>query len=177
MPEVLHEDSVDGFHHCHSNDLLHQHIDQDDVLCFEQYRLDTFSNWPNYANVSKNELAKDGFYYLNENDKVKCAFCNVVLLQWEKGDNIRAEHQKHAPRCSLIVSPNTSGNIPYQQIQNTSIHENRHRQPKHSEYKSRALRVQSFTNWPPDVRQQPEQLAAAGFFYLGKYIVPKPFAK
>lgn len=162
MPEVLREDNVDGFHHCNSDDQLSQ--DQPDVLCYEQYRLESFANWPPRANVSKNDLAKDGFYYLNEGDKVKCAFCNVVLLKWERGDNIHSEHQRHSPRCPLILHPDSSGNIPYQQIQGTN---HRLSQPKHPEYKDRALRVHSYTSWPAEMRQRPEQLAAAGFFYLG----------
>ena len=75
----------------------------------ERERLATFVNWP-VAFVSSRELAKYGFYYLGEKDKVKCAFCKGIVLGWQEGDLPLTEHQKHFPRCPFIVGYNV-GNV------------------------------------------------------------------
>lgn len=46
----------------------------EDSMLIESNRLKTFKNWPN-PNVSPSSLAKAGFFYLNQSDQVKCAYC------------------------------------------------------------------------------------------------------
>lgn len=152
------EDSFDGLPRNHSDDQLSG--GPGDVYRYGQYRLETFSNWPQTAKVDKSELARNGFYYLGEEDRVKCVFCNVILRKWESGDVVSAEHKKHAPQCPLLTNPEIAGNFPYQT-------NNQQLNPKYPEYKSRELRLKSYTKWPSRVKQRPEQLACAGFFYLG----------
>lgn len=43
----------------------------------ERNRYLTFKNWP-VSFISKSSLAKSGFYYLNQNDAVKCIYCGGV---------------------------------------------------------------------------------------------------
>lgn len=39
--------------------------------------------------------------------------------------------------------------------------------PVHNNYAVESIRRISYKNWPEGIEQTPEQLAAAGFFYLG----------
>ena len=42
--------------------------------------------------------------------------------------------------------------------------------PKYREYSFEQTRFASFTGWPSQMKQKPEVLAQAGFFYLGMYL-------
>ena len=41
-------------------------------------------------------------------------------------------------------------------------------QPRSPQYKLKSVRMSSFSKWPSDITQTPEELAEAGFFYTGK---------
>lgn len=45
--------------------------------------------------------------------------------------------------------------------------------PKYREYSLEQTRLSSYTGWPSQMKQKPENLAKAGFFYLGNYIYIK----
>ena len=56
----------------------------------------------------------------------------------------------------------------------TSVSENhedigiiRHSGPANAKYSTVEARTRTFREWPPALRQQPAQLAEAGFFYIG----------
>lgn len=128
----------------------------------EDRRLETFKDWPKSIPVSKEELAKDGFYYMKTGDKVKCIFCNLVLKNWEAGDSARAEHLKFNASCPFLRN---------QKVGNIAILAD-HPPPtsipvKHPEYAARETRLASFANWPRHLKQDPRVLAEAGFFYAG----------
>lgn len=40
--------------------------------------------------------------------------------------------------------------------------------PIHRRYGQKLLRIQSYQSWPPSLSQKPQELAEAGFFYIGK---------
>lgn len=42
------------------------------AMCSEETRLQTFQNWPSYSSLMPAELAKAGFHYTGEDDKVVC---------------------------------------------------------------------------------------------------------
>jgi hypothetical protein len=42
--------------------------------------------------------------------------------------------------------------------------------PKYPKYAIRATRLDSFKMWPRNMKQSPEELALAGFFFTGKLI-------
>lgn len=142
---------------CHEDDYQRQQS-----LKREDIRLETFRNWPKSIPVSKEELAKDGFYYMNTGDRVKCVFCSLVLKNWDAGDSARAEHTKFNAMCPFLRNKNV-GNIPILAD---------HPPPtmigvKHQEYGSKEVRLASFGNWPRHLKQDPRVLAEAGFFYTG----------
>ncbi|KAH3739574.1 hypothetical protein DPMN_046228 [Dreissena polymorpha] len=77
----------------------------------ESERLTTFHDWPHWANVTKEELAKNGFLYLHVSDRVQCVFCRASLGSFKQGDVIANEHRKYCPECPLAFGYEC-GNIP-----------------------------------------------------------------
>ena len=76
---------------------------------FEEARLRSYATWTSRC-ISREELARTGFYYLGDSDRVQCAFCRGILRNWEPGDDAAAEHKKHFPDCPLI-SGRDVGNV------------------------------------------------------------------
>lgn len=69
-------------------------------LNFEKFRLESFIGWP-VPWIDANTLAKIGFYYTGEGDKVMCNFCKIGLRNWEAEDCPIGEHRKHSPGCRM----------------------------------------------------------------------------
>ncbi|XP_069746817.1 baculoviral IAP repeat-containing protein 2 isoform X2 [Narcine bancroftii] len=136
------------------------------AMCCEETRLQTFQNWPSYSSLMPTDLAKAGFYYTGEDDKVACFICGGRLSNWEPGDRATTEHRRHFPSCPFILG-NEVGNIPMnnsesqRQNQHTAMH------PRHPEMQSYDIRLQTFLRWPVRNFIQPEQLSRAGFYYVG----------
>ena len=86
-------------------------LEQLQDMKLESRRLDSFSSWPNSAYVRKENLAKAGLYYLGIADRVKCAFCNGILRNWEPGDDPMAEHRKFFPNCAFLTDARSAGNV------------------------------------------------------------------
>lgn len=76
----------------------------------EAARLMTFKNWRN-PYVSRDVLAKCGFYYIGPNDLVCCYFCDMELGMLEEGDDIPFEHRKWTKGCPFLDST-TTDNVP-----------------------------------------------------------------
>ncbi|XP_055904707.1 death-associated inhibitor of apoptosis 2 [Eupeodes corollae] len=127
----------------------------------EMHRLATFKNWPN-PNISPQSLVKAGFYYLNQSDQVKCAWCKGVIAKWEKNDNAFEEHQRFFPDCPRVQLG------PLIEIASDGIRDLGIQQilpPKKAKYSSLDARMRTYANWPiPDI-QKPEALSQAGFYY------------
>ncbi|XP_077488826.1 baculoviral IAP repeat-containing protein 7-like isoform X1 [Amblyomma americanum] len=85
----------------------------------EEERFNTFSDWP-LDYLSPRLLAQAGFYYLHEQDKVRCAFCRGTVHNWERGDDPLREHARHYPCCPFLLDPSLAG-------QDECGHESRHR--------------------------------------------------
>ncbi|CAO1419708.1 unnamed protein product [Diamesa hyperborea] len=125
----------------------------------EQNRLATFRNrWP-LSFISPNLLAKAGFYYLNVDDQVKCAYCGGIIGQWEMGDDPLNEHKKFFPDCPIVrQNIQDDEDIGIQTV----------KAPKAPEFSTLESRQRSFLHecWNPAV-QDPTILSQAGFYYLG----------
>lgn len=136
-------------------------------------RLRTFENFP-LTWLSKESLARAGFFYINIGDQVKCAFCNGVIGQWEPNDQPIEEHRKFFPECSVVRA--IDSDVEEQQGIQTV------RTPKSPEYSTLDSRLRSYGNWDSTV-QDPRTLSQAGFYFLGtgdevrkkksKYFVPR----
>ena len=77
----------------------------------ESKRLESFNDWPISAYVRPEDLAKAGVYYLGMADRVRCAFCNGILRNWQPGDEPLEVHQKHFPKCAFVKDAQTAGNV------------------------------------------------------------------
>ena len=56
-------------------------------------------------------LAEAGFFYTGQDDRVRCAFCNGSLQDWQSGDQPVEEHAKHFPTCSMERETQSHGAI------------------------------------------------------------------
>lgn len=88
----------------------------------ESERLASYRGWSS-PHVAPEALARNGLYYLREDDKVcfwfnqnvcflqlcrwdfqvACAFCSVQLFNWKAGDDPLLEHRKFSPNCPLLM--------------------------------------------------------------------------
>lgn len=65
-------------------------------------RLNSFINWPNWANQAPERLASAGFYYTGSGDKTKCFQCDGTLKNWKKEDIPWEEHALYFKSCSYV---------------------------------------------------------------------------
>lgn len=90
--------------HIRNTTKLHQCMKLFKKISFydEENRVKSFEfNWPlNY--IQPKVLAKFGFFYTGENDKVQCAFCDIIQWKWLKSDNVLEEHLHFASNCPLL---------------------------------------------------------------------------
>ena len=82
---------------------------------FEKFRLESFAGWP-LPYIDPRDLAANGFYSLRNGDLVKCNFCDVVIHEWEAGDDAMFEHQRYQPHCPMVLGRATK-NIPLEPYQ------------------------------------------------------------
>jgi hypothetical protein len=128
-------------------------------LNVEENRLKTFNNW-NIPFVNKHQLALLGFYYYDLDDIVKCYFCSVEIGKWERGDDVLASHIKWSPSCNFIRGRITN-NIPINNP-NAESHD------FNPDFAVEAKRLESYGSEWPNIKQRPQELSNAGFFYTGK---------
>jgi len=69
---------------------------------YYQRRLNTFEEWPKQMIPDKYSLAKSGFVYAVQGDKVRCYQCGVGINRWERTDNAWTEHKKWSPNCEYL---------------------------------------------------------------------------
>jgi hypothetical protein len=158
-------------------------------LNVEENRLKTFDNW-NISFIDKHQLARYGFYYYGPSDLVRCFFCHVEIGMWEEGDDVLTDHIKWSPRCSFIRSHSTTNNVPIDQsllneslshlqreeenfeifgiTSNNDANEITSKETKFPEFAIEARRIESYKDWPIGIKQKPQELSNAGFFYTGK---------
>lgn len=68
-------------------------------------RLESYSEvWSLENNANPIELAEAGFYYMGFDDNVKCFSCDLILSEWNIGDDPMDEHLKHSTKCEYINS-------------------------------------------------------------------------
>uniref|UniRef100_A0A3B3U0H0 Baculoviral IAP repeat containing 2 n=1 Tax=Poecilia latipinna TaxID=48699 RepID=A0A3B3U0H0_9TELE len=124
----------------------------------EQDRLDSFHSWT-LSIITPTELAKAGFYYLGQGDRVACFSCGGQLNNWEPGDRAVSEHQRHYPNCRFVRG-DRADNVSLSAPALTSVSN-----PSMQQSDERLL---TFVNWPSRIPVRPEQLAKAGFYYVGR---------
>ena len=65
-------------------------------------RVATFQFWPNQLKPNKYQLARNGFYYTGEYDKVTCFCCDMTVYAWEQKDDSFQEHLRLSPSCVFL---------------------------------------------------------------------------
>ena len=65
-------------------------------------RYATFATWPKAHPINPTYLARGGFLYSGEGDKVVCPWCRIQLVAWENHDKPFHEHKKHSPKCEYV---------------------------------------------------------------------------
>ena len=144
---------------------------------YECERLKTFETWPlKWLDVKK--LALTGMFYTGLEDRTKCFFCDVVIGKWEYGDDPVKEHLRWSPNCPLLGRRLTN-NVPCNADilnevlpsvgQNTCGHLSlgSMKLKEETDYSLENVRLATYGDWPSSIRQKPEQLAEAGFYYSG----------
>lgn len=137
------------------------------AMCSEESRLRSFANWPSYAPVTPEELARAGLYYTGVDDQVACFCCGGKLRNWEPCDQAWSEHSRHFPRCFFVLgrdvgnlpAPSADAELERGDLRNTSLPHN----PSMAHYEAR---MKTFVTWR--YRVSKEQLAQAGFYSIGK---------
>ena len=81
---------------------------------------------------------------------MECHYCGGKLRNWKPTDNPNVRHGENFHLCKF----NKMGAD--------------YKKSKYPSYASLAARLTSFTGWPIDMRQTPEMLSEAGFYYVGK---------
>ncbi|BBU37599.1 inhibitor of apoptosis protein 3 [Choristoneura diversana nucleopolyhedrovirus] len=142
----------------------------------ENARLATYINWP-VQFLEPQRLAANGFFYLGRGDEVRCAFCKVEIMRWEEGDDPARDHQRWAPQCPFLKKT-AAGALPaglamdgqdecgVSALPSTNACV-RMPGPAHPRFASEASRLQTFKDWPRSLKQKPEKMAEAGFYYTG----------
>lgn len=81
----------------------------------EAGRLSTFvEDWPHADDTvcSKKQMAKAGFYYTGENDRVRCFVCQVKLEGWDPDeDEPWQKHVEAAPACEFAKLSKEEGKL------------------------------------------------------------------
>ncbi|QBC76092.1 inhibitor of apotosis 3 [Neophasia sp. alphabaculovirus] len=146
----------------------------------ENARLATYVDWP-VSFLEPSQMAANGFYYLGRADEVRCAFCKVEIMRWLEGDDPAVDHKRWAPQCPFlqqniaqqnqtVATPIQSKSAPVQVVANqdecglSRVVSG----PMHPKYGAESARLKTFVDWPLSLKQRPEQLAEAGFYYTGK---------
>ncbi|XP_003741968.1 putative inhibitor of apoptosis [Galendromus occidentalis] len=113
----------------------------------EADRMRSFGSWPSTAPISKDKVARAGFYYLGSGLNVACPFCEVEIGDWHFNDVALRKHRERSPNCSYVLQRSLP-DVPIDQIM---------RSPK--------KRLETFVDWPkPQI--DPQRLVNAGFYYL-----------
>lgn len=77
----------------------------------ESSRLHTFANFPKGDIVAPRELARDGFVYAGQGDRVGCVYCLRNVQDWQRGQDPRLEHESTNPSCPFVRGYDV-GNVP-----------------------------------------------------------------
>ncbi|KAL3883074.1 hypothetical protein ACJMK2_029367 [Sinanodonta woodiana] len=175
-----------------------EHVQQPGHPGFAEYtsRAASFATWQQFVFFNIEALARAGFYYIGEGTIVRCFFCGTELANLSSQDDPLVEHVRKLASCGYLKSHLGPTRIAdYQaRIRNGPIHSQQangdpsrvtSRNPgswsasdriRSPQYQAYSVRLSTFARWPSDIRQRPEQVADAGFYYTGLQDVVRCFA-
>ncbi|XP_035267183.1 E3 ubiquitin-protein ligase XIAP [Anguilla anguilla] len=141
-------------------------------------RLRSFRDFP--QQVSAERLARAGFYFTGDADRVRCFSCRQTVENWRTEDVPAERHQQASPACKYLSCTHRLGPIPpvngaaydeeaedmeYRLRTGEVVDESTY--PLAPHMRSEDARLRSFAAWPPGAPVQPRALAQAGLYYLG----------
>lgn len=134
-------------------------------------RLKTFENDWSHESISDKEMAQHGFY-IKENKKVMCFFCEKTFERSDISKDIFEMHAKYPSDCYLT---NDMSKEVYDKLKIYEPKSDLNKiippepsSPKFPIYELIGMRINSYIDWPTSLKQKPEILAEAGFFYTGR---------
>ena len=67
------------------------------LLKRESWRCRSFEEWPhqNILGISKEDMARAGFFFIGSPDKVQCAFCLISIRNWSIMDSAMGCHIRY----------------------------------------------------------------------------------
>ncbi|XP_053391903.1 baculoviral IAP repeat-containing protein 7-like [Mercenaria mercenaria] len=144
-------------------------------------RLRSYARWT-HRSPDSSTLSRAGFFFTNEGDLVRCFQCSIGLKDFSDGDDPLKEHVRHSGNCLFLCQilgearltewkrllqaqdPEYNRQMQWNERHNISAVAYNYRHP---EYQTLEARLATFTNWPAQMMQRPEQLADAGLYYTG----------
>lgn len=146
-------------------------------------RLDSYRTFPTFANVPVERLARAGFYFTGESDRVRCFSCLHTVENWHQGDNPVERHQSVSPHCKFLSCVHSKSLVSETSSQMTVSIYNEEEEameyrlrtgevvdestyPMIPHMKSEDARLRTFSNWPSWSPVQAHDLAQAGMFYV-----------
>uniref|UniRef100_A0A087XNI6 E3 ubiquitin-protein ligase XIAP n=1 Tax=Poecilia formosa TaxID=48698 RepID=A0A087XNI6_POEFO len=132
--------------------------------------------------VPPERLARAGFYFTGDADRVQCFSCNQTVENWHSGDTPVQRHKEVSPSCRFLVcshpnsmKPNYITPLIYDEVAedmqyrvSTGEVVDETLYPRIPHMKSEQVRLDTFSSWPSTAPVRPRDLAQAGFYYLGQ---------
>ena len=113
--------------------------------------------------------------------------CFFQLSNWEPGDRAVSEHQRHYPNCRFVrgdradnvslpasaaPGPGAPAGGPWQLSGAAVVVASGLSNVSNPGMQQNEDRLLTFVNWPSRIPVRPDQLAKAGFYYVGKKATP-----
>ncbi|TRZ00968.1 hypothetical protein DNTS_021544 [Danionella cerebrum] len=143
-------------------------------------RVKSFERFPHSDGVSAQRLARAGFYFTGDGDRVRCFSCSATVQDWHRGDAPLERHQQASPECRFLSCAHGMRNstsslgpdydedaesraflLRTGEVVDESIY------PIMPHMKSEEARLSTFSSWPANIPVRPEDLAEAGMFSIG----------
>lgn len=148
-------------------------------------RINSFRHFPRAKGVSAERLARAGFYFTGESDRVRCFSCQQTVENWSSADTPVNRHLQASPACKFLNCVHRTGNVGFAPLTNGSVYDEEAEAMQFSLRTGEVVdestypmaphmceedaRIRSFgTSWPASAPVRPRQLAQAGLYYLGE---------
>lgn len=145
-------------------------------------RLNSFRGSSVTQQVSAEKLARAGFYFTGQADRVRCFSCRKTVENWCEEDVPVERHKEVSPSCLFLscthrtgsdslfsngsVSNEEAADFQYRLRTGEVVDESTY--PMSPHMRSEEARLQTFSSWPSNSPMRPRELAQAGFYYLGR---------
>nr|XP_020485299.1 E3 ubiquitin-protein ligase XIAP [Labrus bergylta] len=149
-------------------------------------RLDSFRGSGLASQMSAERLARAGFYFTGQADRVRCFSCQKTVENWCREDTPVERHKEVSPSCKFLscthrpsFGPSSDTSLNNGLTYNEEAEDMEYRlrtgevvdettYPMAPHMKSEEVRLQTYSSWPPTAPVRPRDLAEAGLYYLGE---------